>query len=195
MATKAKLTYADYMASPDGDHHRWEVIDDGWARTPFPGTNHQLVVGELLMAVANYLDGRRQSSECFTYLAIILGPHDMYEPDVMVLTAQQLREAPDDEHPRGVPQLCVEVIEDATRTQDRGIKRERYAHFGVPEYWIVDWEEETVEVYVLEDGAYTKLCAAREADMIPSRALPGIELQPAMLFKDISFWLRSAQGT
>lgn len=194
VATKTKLTYADYMASPEGDHHRWEVIDGEWARTPFPATNHQLVVGELLTAVANYLDDSRQSGECFTYLAIVLGPHDIYEPDVMVLTAQQLQETPDDEHPRGAPQLCVEVIEDATRAQDRGIKRERYAHFGVPEYWIVDWEEETVEVYTLEDGAYTKLCAAREADMISSRALPGIELQPAMLFKDISFWLRSNQS-
>lgn len=189
MATKTKLTYADYMASPEGDHHRWEVINGEWARTPFPGTNHQLVVGELLTVVATYLDSSRQSGECFTYLAIILGSHDIYEPDVMILTAQQVREALDG-HPRGVPNLCIEVIEDATRVQDRGIKREQYAHFGVPEYWIIDWEEEMVEGYVLEDDAYTKLCVAREADTIPSRALPGIELRPAQLFEDLSFWLR-----
>ncbi|MGI8855923.1 MAG: Uma2 family endonuclease [Thermomicrobiales bacterium] len=195
MVTKAKLTYADYLASPEGDHHRWEVIDGEWARTPFPGTNHQLVIGELLMTVAKYLDGSQQDGECFTYLAIILGPHDIYEPDVMILTAQHLREVPDEGHPRGVPKLCMEVVEGATRAQDRGIKRERYAHFGVQEYWIIDWEEETVEVYALEDSAYTKLCVARDADVIPSRALPGIGLRPGMLFEDLSFWLRSAQGT
>jgi len=65
----------------------------------------------------------------------------------------------------------------------------------VQEYWIIDWEEETVEVYALEDSAYTKLCVARDADVIPSRALPGIGLRPGMLFEDLSFWLRSAQGT
>lgn len=196
VATRTRVTYGDYLASPEGDHHRrWEVINGEWARTPFPGTNHQLVIGDLLTTVAAYLDGSQQDDECFTYLAIILGPHDIFEPDMMILSAQQLRETPHEGHPRGVPKLCVEVVDDATRAQDRGIKRERYAHFGVPEYWIIDWEEGTVEVYALEGGSYTKLCVAREASLIPSRALPGIELRSAMLFKDLSFWLRSPQGT
>jgi Uma2 family endonuclease len=189
VAADAKLTYADYMTSPE-DHHRWEVIDGRWARTPFPGTNHQLVVGELIGRIHNYIDTHWRGGFCFTYLAVILGPHDIYEPDIMVLTEEQIAAIHGDEHPSCVPPLCMEIIEDETRVQDRGIKKERYAAFGVSEYWIIDWQEETVEVYVLEGGSYTKLCAARGTDSIPSQNLPGLELQPAILFEDLHIWLR-----
>lgn len=43
----------------------------------------------------------------------------------------------------------VEVASESTAERDRGIKRRRYAHFGVPEYWIIDQTAGTVEVYRL----------------------------------------------
>jgi Uma2 family endonuclease len=46
----------------------------------------------------------------------------------------------------------VEVLSHSTSERDRGIKRQRYAWFGVPEYWVIDPDAALVEVYrMLED--------------------------------------------
>lgn len=56
---------------------------------------------------------------------------------------------------RGVeaaPDLVVEVLSRSTAERDRGVKRQRYAWFGVPEYWVVDPDSRQVEVFrMLED--------------------------------------------
>lgn len=53
----------------------------------------------------------------------------------------------------GSPDLVVEVLSPSTATRDRGIKLERYRLYGVPEYWIVDPDAESIEVWSLADGA------------------------------------------
>ena len=45
------------------------------------------------------------------------------------------------------PDLVVEVLSDTTAKRDRGIKRERYTRFGVPQYWVVDADMQQIEVY------------------------------------------------
>jgi len=53
----------------------------------------------------------------------------------------------------GPPALVVEILSPSTAHRDRGIKLERYRHFGVREYWIVDIDARAVDVWRLGDGA------------------------------------------
>ena len=53
--------------------------------------------------------------------------------------------------PTATDEVTVEVVSPSTAARDRGVKRERYARFGVPEYWIVDAEAGQVEVFRLGD--------------------------------------------
>lgn len=54
----------------------------------------------------------------------------------------------------GPPDLVVEVASPATTLYDRRKKCDAYAQAGVPEYWIVDPAACTVEILILENGAY-----------------------------------------
>jgi len=45
------------------------------------------------------------------------------------------------------PDLVVEVLSPSTAKRDRALKRDRYFHFGVPEYWILDAEAGEVVVH------------------------------------------------
>jgi Uma2 family endonuclease len=50
--------------------------------------------------------------------------------------------------------LVVEIVSPDNVERDTVIKRADYAEAGIPEYWIVNPEEETITVLKLEGGAY-----------------------------------------
>lgn len=47
----------------------------------------------------------------------------------------------------------VEVLSPSTAKRDRLLKRDRYLHFGVPEYWIVDPDVREVLAYRADQGS------------------------------------------
>jgi Uma2 family endonuclease len=52
------------------------------------------------------------------------------------------------------PDFVCEVLSPTTEKNDRGVKFEDYAAHGVGEYWIVDPDERTIEIHLLEGSAY-----------------------------------------
>ena len=73
-------------------------------------------------------------------------------PDVMVVCDRE-KIKPDGVY--GAPDLLVEILSPSTARNDRMRKKDVYAASGVLEYWIVSPEEQSIEVYLLRDGAYT----------------------------------------
>lgn len=51
----------------------------------------------------------------------------------------------------GVPRFVMEVISKSTEEYDRTEKMEIYRKVGVSEYWIVDWVNKSVEIYLFDD--------------------------------------------
>jgi Uma2 family endonuclease len=62
----------------------------------------------------------------------------------------------------------------STRRTDRHDKFHEYAQAGISEYWIVDPEARSIEVFVLEDDAYNLLVKAGSGEQAHSRLLPGL---------------------
>ena len=54
----------------------------------------------------------------------------------------------------GAPDLVVEILSPSTGSFDKGRKKRVYESCGVPEYWIVSPEAQSVDVYWLENGRY-----------------------------------------
>ncbi|HEV8676686.1 MAG TPA: Uma2 family endonuclease, partial [Methylomirabilota bacterium] len=73
-----------------------------------------------------------------------LGRHDEPEPDLAVLRPPLVRYR--DRHPAPADTLLVIEVGDASLTIDRKVKLPRYAHFGIPETWIIDLEADCIEV-------------------------------------------------
>lgn len=70
--------------------------------------------------------------------------------------------------------LVIEVSQSSLRI-DRGIKQALYAELGIPEYWIVDVEAETVEVYTLPAGPqYGRVEILRAGDLLRPATLPRV---------------------
>ncbi len=73
-------------------------------------------------------------------------------PDVMVL-----RERPESAYATETPILVVEVLSPGTHTVDLLEKAPEYAEAGVGQFWVVDPEAGSIEIYELVDGRWEAL--------------------------------------
>jgi Uma2 family endonuclease len=182
MATrlKRKLGYEDYARLPSGDGKRYEVLDGELYVTPAPSPLHQRLSKRLQRGLEDYFEVRGLGEVFNAPIDLILAPHDIVEPD-LVLVAEPAQVS--QRGIEGVPLLVAEVLSPSTRAQDRGIKLRRYGDLGIPHYWIVDPDAQTVECRVLEGGGYRRVVEASVPDVLRHPAWPDLAIDRAALWR------------
>lgn len=153
-AEKARYTFADCLTWEENE--RIEIIDGEAVMMAPPSSVHQEIVAELTRQFGNYLEGKR----CKVYPAPFgvrlferdgEAPEDvdtMVEPDLSVVCD---RSKIDKYGCKGAPDLVVEILSPSSLRHDRFVKLGLYQRAGVREYWIVDPEYKSVQVFA-QDG-------------------------------------------
>ena len=77
----------------------------------------------------------------------------------------------------------MEGLSPSPARRDRILKRERYARFGVREYWIADIVARTIEVNVLSGDEFGTAGVYGEGDMLVSSLLPGFSINVGDTFE------------
>lgn len=173
------LTYADLQAMPD-DNHRHELLNGELFVSPAPKLRHQRLVVRLSTAFSVHIDGHGGGEVFIAPTDVVLSDINVVEPDLLFIADAQ-REILTEANIQGVPSLVIEVVSDSR--QDRVRKRDVYAQFGVPEYWIIDPEADRVEVYrLLEERVYAKPQLFEPGDALTFDGLPGFTLDLQKLF-------------
>jgi Uma2 family endonuclease len=166
-----KLTYDDFLCFPD-DGLRHELIDGKHYVSPSPETNHQRIVRNLLTSLHVHLQDSRRGEVFVAPFDVVISNHDVVEPDVMVVLAEQSAIVTA-EHVRGMPAIVVEVLSPTTRRRDETIKRALYLRAGVREYWIVDPEARTIAVWAGgAAGASTIAGGEMTSTLLPGWSMP-----------------------
>jgi Uma2 family endonuclease len=147
---RRKLDYSDIQATPN-DGKRYELIRGELFVNPAPNPIHQRISRQLLRQLADYFHDRKLGEVFYAPIDVILTPHDVFEPDLLVVADAAHITGRGIEKP---PLLAVEILSPSTRTVDRGLKFERYAELGIRHYWIVDPDRKHVECFRLRAGAY-----------------------------------------
>ena len=142
---KRKLDYSDYVATPD-DGKRYEILDGDLCVNPSPSPLHQRVSRRLQLQFESYFHGRSIGEVFNAPIDLILSPHDVMVPDLMVVSDPAFITERGIEGP---PLLIVEILSPSTKKQDRGAKAHRYAESGVEHYWIVDPKARRLECHRL----------------------------------------------
>lgn len=164
MATRpgTHLTYDDYVNLPDGQ--RWELIDGEAWMIASPNRRHQQVIGDIYLQVANHVKAHGGGEVFVAPFDVVLDPdRHVFQPDI-VFVADADMDVLTDANIWGSPTWAVEVLSPTRPERDRLVKLPRYARFGVRELWIVDPEEDAVEMYRLADGAYAPAIGVRPPD-------------------------------
>lgn len=84
---------------------------------------------------------------------------------------------------KGAPDMVAEVLSPSTQRHDRLVKYNLYQRAGVREYWIVDPENKTVQVSILEDGRYRLAEVYTAQDIAKVNVLDGCFVELSKLFR------------
>lgn len=175
-------TYEDYKRlSSDGQ--RYEVIDGVLHQSPPPCPKHQRAVLRLASSIQLHLDQTPDSGEVFVAPIDVLLPDrgTPVQPDIVYLDATRV-DLIREENIVGAPNLLVEVLSPSNWIDDRRLKFELYAESGISEYWVVDPDRETVEIFRLDGGSYRCAQKLDGDESAHSEEIPGFEIGLPQIF-------------
>ena len=167
---QGQWTEQDYFALPETQRYV-ELSEGELIMPPHPTRSHQIALEELFARLREFVRGRRLGEVHVAPLPVRLWAGKIREPDIFFISREHLERI--GERVCGVPDLVVEVVSPGTRIVDRSEKFLEYARAGVQEYWLVDPETRTVEVYVLREGAYEPLGKYGPGQTAHSKLLSG----------------------
>jgi Uma2 family endonuclease len=99
------------------------------------------------------------------------------EPDLAVFPTGKF----DEDHPSTA--FWIIEVSDSTLRKDRGIKARLYAETEVPEYWVVDVQGQTIEVYTQPlNGKYQRAVTYRAGETASPAAFPDVKVPVDTLF-------------
>jgi Uma2 family endonuclease len=178
--TRPRKTVEDFMNLPEGS--RAELIDGDIFMSPSPRTKHQIVVGNLFALLREHVSRRSLGRVFVAPLDVHLPSGDIVEPDIFFVSNENLEIVQD--WVRGTPDLIIEVLSPDGRERDRIVKRDLYARNGVREYWIVDPEAGTIEVFTLQAMEYGEAAYFEKHEILVSPLVPDFKLSIARAFAD-----------
>jgi Uma2 family endonuclease len=166
-------TEDQYFAMTDHSRRLIEFADGYIEVLPMPTDKHQAIsqfIFLALLAFIQHVGGKVQ----YAPLRLQIRPGKHREPDILLVRNMN--------DPRRQNQfwlgadLGVEIVSPDDPERDTKVKRADYAEAGIPEYWIVDPEHETISVLRLEGDAYTEHGIFRRSATATSALLSGFAL-------------------
>ena len=170
-------TYEEFMALPEGGPLRYEIIDGELSMTPAPDIRHQKISGNLF-AMIHLFFSRHPLGEVFSAPTDVILSHDplrAVEPDLIVVSSEH-RSIIREKNIEGSPDLLVEILSEGTEKRDRREKFSLYERSGVSEYWIVDPESQTVQVFRLSGTKYASPLEFRKNGALSTPLFPGLSI-------------------
>ena len=151
MQTAIKFNYQDYLQLPEDK--RYEIIDGELFMVPSPNEVHQRILLTLTTILLNYVKKNKLGYVYCAPFDVLFSEEDIVQPDI-IFVSNENRKIITKDNIKGTPDLLIEILSPSTCKRDLGIKKKLYVKNGVREYWIVDPEQEIIEVLNLKEGEF-----------------------------------------
>ena len=147
--TATRLTYADYMCSPE-ERRRYEILDGEKIYMTNPTIRHQKVQQNLFVLLRSQLHTGLSGELLIAPIDVLIhrNPLQTRQPDILYISEERLggRSFDNPAPLEPAPELVVEIL---SRSDTRRVLRDKltdYAYVDVLECWVVSPGEQTVEV-------------------------------------------------
>jgi Uma2 family endonuclease len=178
-------TTADLDAMPDhGGWLRHEIIEGELFVTRAPHIRHQSAAGKIQVQLQNWSEETGLGLSVQTP-GLVFTTIDAVIPDVVWASKLRIEQGIDDAgHFTIAPELVVEILSSGAQNEqrDKSIKLKLYSRHGVQEYWIVNWQLQTLEIYRRTDAQLQLVATLLMGDTLTSPLLPGFSTEIDRIF-------------
>lgn len=140
----------------------WKVTREEYLSLHDDGFKYDMIEGVLHLSPSGFFDHGNCQTNFATELSVFLRLNpvgkltletdvflpdggDVLRPDISFILNENSNIIKGYIH--GVPDLICEVLSPSTKNRDLGVKADRYLQNGVREYWILDPQNKTIEVW------------------------------------------------
>ena len=178
--TGTRMTLAEFLELPRMEQ-RCELLDGVVIVAAFPIPDHQI----LATALAAFLWQQIVEPGLGIVMheaGLALWADSALGPDITVIRTERASII-GSTTVNGAPEIVVEVLS-SNRRSDLVRKRELYEAAGIPEYWILDGDADTLTPLQLgDDGVYEERGVLTAADTLTTPLFPEFSLPLARLFE------------
>ena len=175
------LTIADLESLPE-DGNRYELIEEELFVSRAPSLIHQRTVVNVISVFTRYL-GENPVGEILPGPGVIFSDFSGVIPDLVYVSYERGKEIATGDRITGAPELIIEILSPGTenRRRDEHAKRQLYKKYGVKEYWILDPERQTVQIFRTVRLKLTATLGVR--DVLSTPLLPGFHCSVREFFQ------------
>lgn len=159
----------------------FELINGEIVARNYPTASHQRILFELTLLIGNHVKTNQLGRVLFAPFGVVLDDFDDVQPDLMFVSKAK-QNIIQEEGIFGIPDMLVEIISPSSIKTDRGKKFKLYERMGVAEYWIVDINNRSIEVYQRQESGYELMSFAVEKGNVESFVLTGLRVAVDPLF-------------
>ena len=163
-------------------NHLVELNDGCIEVLEMPKPAHQRIVLHVYEELRQFVRPAKRGEVLVAPMPVRLRPAKVREPDVMFMLAEH--SARKGEKYWDGADLVMEVVSDDAEARERDLltKRADYAEAGVPEYWIIDPQEQKILVLSLHRGQFIVHGEFSPGQAATSVLLPGFSVDVAAVF-------------
>ncbi len=175
-----RYTVADYAQLPE--NAPYQLINYQLIYMPSPFNTHQEVSGEIYFLIKTYLKNLKLGGKLFYAPADVhFDEGNVYQPDIFFVSEER-KSIVTDKYTYGAPDLVIEILSESTQHQDYEEKMKVYGKYSVVEYWIVDVEKASIEVYYNENGEMKLVQKAEKGAQIQCKVIKGLVVDTSTIF-------------
>jgi len=172
-------TEEQYLRLTDYSRRLLEFSDGSIEVLPVPTDKHQVISRFLLLAFLPFIQ-KVGGTILYAPLRLQIREGKYREPDLLLV-----RDAGDPRRQNAYwlgADLVIEIVSPDDPERDTRVKRREYAQARIPEYWIVNPEDETIKVLRLAGNRYVEHGTFRRGDTATSALLNSFTIQVSDLF-------------
>lgn len=177
---QGRWTEDDYFALPE-TNRIIELSDGQIIMSPYPTPLHQLISDNLQFWLSSFVREHGLGRVLSAPTAVRLWEGKVRGPDLIFLKTEHLDRI-GAKVVEGAPDWVAEIISPRSRKIDRVERLAEYAEAGIPEYWLLDPEKQTIRVYWLEGDKYSLTATYKMGDIAKAETVHGFEVAVSDIF-------------
>ena len=174
----SEYTVNDYMQLPEGAPY--QLINGKLILMASAKFNHQEISFNLTLEIGTFVKQNKLGKVVTAPMDVHFDEKNIFQPDILFVSIK--RKAIIKDWIMGAPDFVVEILSKSTAKFNKTKKMKVYGEYEVIECWIVNLNDQNIEVYHNQNKQMQLAQTAQKTDKITSKAIEGFELSVSSIF-------------